>query len=76
MFEFFLGHAPNLRIVQYTAPLDWLCEERLSRLSGDLTNLEMFLLSNTRLDGMRLGMDSVRLLIDVAPNLTVLGNLV
>lgn len=79
LFDFFLCNPSisELRIVQYVAPLEWITEAKLiAAAQTSLVNSEMLIVSNTSGGKMALGMEAVEALIETAPNLSVLGNLV
>ena len=67
----------ELRIVQYVAPLEWITDAKLiSSAQSSLVNSEMLILSNTSGRKLALSIEAVKALIEIAPNLSVLGNLV
>ena len=79
LFDFFLSNpsVSELRIVQYVAPLEWITDEKLiAAARTSLVNSEMVILNNTSGSKMPLSMEAVEALIKLAPNLSVLGNLV
>lgn len=79
LFDFFLSNPSicELRMVQYMAPLEWITDAKLMAAARtSLVNSEMLIMSNTSSSKMALSMETVEALIESAPNLSVLGNLV
>ena len=77
VMEFFLAQCFNLRVVQIIGPIDWIVHADIVDVleNNPLQHLEVLVLSNTALELMSLGLDTVNLLLDKCPHLVGLGDL-
>ena len=77
VFEFFMQQCRHMRTVQFIGPIDWIVHADIVDVmdNNSLEHLEVFILSNTALELMFLGLDTVHLLLDKCPCLVGLGDL-
>ena len=77
VFEFFFQQCHHLKIVQYVGPIDWIVHEDIVDVfnNNSLAELEMFVLANTSIEQMNLGMPTVLLFLEKCKNLIGLGDL-